>query len=99
MRLTFILIVLIFQQPLTTGAQEIKITLLGTGSPKPSIEQFGPATLIQAGGQNFLFDLDGGQASAYGNLRYHRGKLMSYSYPSSLRSSLQNTEDMKSLHI
>lgn len=34
----------------------IKVTLLGTGSPIPLPDRFGPATLVQAGGQNLLFD-------------------------------------------
>lgn len=37
-------------------AQTIKITLLGTGSPIPAIDRFGPSTLVEAGGQKFLFD-------------------------------------------
>lgn len=32
------------------------VTLLGTGTPNPSAERFGPATLVQAGGLNLLFD-------------------------------------------
>lgn len=40
----------------STMSQSIKVTLLGTGVPQPSIERFGPATLVQAGGENFLFD-------------------------------------------
>ena len=34
----------------------IKVTLLGTGDPQPIIERFGPSILVQAGGQNLLFD-------------------------------------------
>jgi ribonuclease Z len=34
----------------------IKVTLLGTGTPLPIIERFGPAILVQAGGQSLLFD-------------------------------------------
>jgi len=37
-------------------AQEIKITLLGTGCPGPVMNRFGSSTLVQAGGQNLLFD-------------------------------------------
>lgn len=37
-------------------AQEIKVTLLGTGSPAPDITRFGPSTLVEAGGQKYLFD-------------------------------------------
>ena len=38
------------------NGQTIKVTLLGTGGPLPSIERFGPSTLIEAGGQTFLID-------------------------------------------
>ncbi len=34
----------------------IEITLLGTGSPLPSPDRAGPATLVCAGGKTFLFD-------------------------------------------
>ncbi len=32
------------------------VTLLGTGTPEPRHDRFGPATLVQAGGLNFVFD-------------------------------------------
>lgn len=38
------------------AGQSIKVTLLGTGAPLPSLERFGPSTLIEAGGQTFLID-------------------------------------------
>lgn len=34
----------------------IKVTLLGTGTPTPQIYRFGPSTLVEAGGERFLFD-------------------------------------------
>src|SRR6185436_9635209 len=34
----------------------IKVTLLGTGGPVPSIERFGPSILVEAGGEKLLFD-------------------------------------------
>jgi ribonuclease Z len=34
----------------------IKATLLGTGTPIPLLRRFGPSTLVQAAGQNFVFD-------------------------------------------
>ena len=37
-------------------AQEIKVTLLGTGTPAPVMNRFGPSILVEAGGQKFLFD-------------------------------------------
>lgn len=42
--------------PYAARAQEIKVTLLGTGSPAPVMNRFGPSTLVEAGGQKFLFD-------------------------------------------
>ena len=39
-----------------TGAQTIKVTLLGTGTPKLRIERFGPSTLVEAGTEKLLFD-------------------------------------------
>lgn len=37
-------------------SNEIVVTLLGTGGPEPTAARFGPATLVQAGGLNLLFD-------------------------------------------
>lgn len=37
-------------------AQEIKVTLLGTGTPAPVMNRFGPSILVEAGGQKFIFD-------------------------------------------
>jgi len=35
---------------------DFKVTLLGTGAPGPSIDRFGPSTLVEAGNQKLLFD-------------------------------------------
>jgi ribonuclease Z len=40
----------------TTGDYAIRVTLLGTGVPTPVMSRFGPSTLVQAGGENLLFD-------------------------------------------
>jgi ribonuclease Z len=37
-------------------AQEIKVTLLGAGTPAPVMNRFGPSILVEAGGQQFFFD-------------------------------------------
>lgn len=37
-------------------SNDIIVTLLGTGGPEPTPTRFGPATLVQAGGLNLLFD-------------------------------------------
>ena len=39
----------------TTG-DDFRVTLLGTGSPQPAIDRFGPGVLVQAGGQTLLID-------------------------------------------
>jgi ribonuclease Z len=41
-------------------AQDIKVTLLGTGSPPPVMSRFGPSTLVEAGDKKFLFDVGRG---------------------------------------
>lgn len=40
----------------SASAQEIKVTLLGTGSPAPVLSRFGPSILVEAGESKFLFD-------------------------------------------
>jgi ribonuclease Z len=42
--------------PVATLGQGLKVTLLGTGSPTPAMNRFGPSTLVEAGEQKFLFD-------------------------------------------
>jgi ribonuclease Z len=34
----------------------LKVTLLGTGTPRPVMQRFGPSILVEAGGQKLLFD-------------------------------------------
>lgn len=41
-------------------ADYLEVTLLGTGTPRPVIDRFGPATLVNAGGKYFLFDVGRG---------------------------------------
>ena len=45
------------------GAQDFRVTLLGTGDPIPRTDRFGPATLVQVDGQNLLFDAGRGAAT------------------------------------
>jgi ribonuclease Z len=35
---------------------DFRVTLLGTGTPIPRPDRFGPSTLIEAGGQRLLID-------------------------------------------
>jgi ribonuclease Z len=43
-------------------AQGIKVTLLGTGSPNPRMDRFGPSILVEAGTEKLLFDCGRGAA-------------------------------------
>ncbi len=40
----------------SASGQGIRVTLLGTGSPSPVMNRFGPSILVEAGGQKLLFD-------------------------------------------
>src|SRR6476646_810030 len=40
----------------TATAQDIRVTLLGTGTPAPVMNRFGASILVEAGEQKFLFD-------------------------------------------
>ena len=37
-----------------------KVTLIGTGTPLPSVDRFGPSTLVEVGNQKLLFDVGRG---------------------------------------
>ena len=55
-RLHYALVVLLSLYSSQLSAAYMEVTLLGTGTPKPSIERFGPATVIEANGRFFIFD-------------------------------------------
>ena len=40
----------------SNGDRIIKVTLLGTGTPQPIMDRFGPSILVQDGGKALLFD-------------------------------------------
>lgn len=52
----------VFTNAATTQAQDFvfKVTLLGTSSPSPRPNSFGPSTLVEAGNEKLLFDLGRG---------------------------------------
>jgi len=54
---------------LTAPAQTFKVTLLGTGSPQPRMDRFGPSILVEAGDKKFLFDCGRGAAQRIEQLR------------------------------
>jgi ribonuclease Z len=47
---------LLAQTPVSTQNQTLKVTLLGTGTPRPLMTRFGPSTLIEAGSEKLLID-------------------------------------------
>jgi ribonuclease Z len=42
--------------PAASPAQAVTVVLLGTGSPEPAADRFGPGTLVEAGGHRVLID-------------------------------------------
>ena len=43
-------------------AQEFRVTLLGTGNPRPVMSRFGPSILVEAGNEKLIFDCGRGAA-------------------------------------
>jgi ribonuclease Z len=60
-----------------TDAQSnlLKVTLLGTGAPVPSIDRFGPSILVEAGDQKLLFDCGSGAAQRIWQMRIPLGQV------------------------
>ena len=54
-------------QPATT-APDIRVTLLGTGTPAPNPRQFGQSILVEAGGEQLLFDCGRGCSQRLWNI-------------------------------
>ena len=52
-------------------AEDMRVTLLGTGTPILNINRFGMSTLVEAGGQKLLFDAGRGAA-----MRLHQAKVL-----------------------
>src|SRR5207253_5780005 len=54
---------------------DIKVTLLGTASPSPRPDRFGPSTLVEAGDQKLLFDAGRGVPIRLWQMRVPIGKI------------------------
>ncbi len=50
-------------------AQTLRVTLLGTGSPQPRMDRFGPGILVEAGEKKLLFDCGRGMAQRIEQLK------------------------------
>ena len=55
------------------NVSDIKVTLLGTGTPQPLMERFGPSILVQAGSENLLFDAGRGCLQRLRQIKFERG--------------------------
>jgi ribonuclease Z len=42
------------------SSDAIRVTLLGTGTPRPFMDRFGPSILVEAGGEKLIFDVGRG---------------------------------------
>jgi ribonuclease Z len=60
----------LFTIPKDAAADDIKVTLLGTGTPVLNIDRFGMSTLVEAGGKKLLFDAGRGTI-----MRLHQAKV------------------------
>ena len=54
---------------------DFRVTLLGTGTPIPSAERFGPCTLVEAGEQKFLVDAGRGAVIRLAQLKIPIGRI------------------------
>ena len=57
------------------GADELKVTLLGTGSPNPDIHRFSMSTLVEAGEQKLLFDAGRGSSMRLWQMQVPLGRI------------------------
>jgi ribonuclease Z len=68
-----LLIVLSLGRPVL--AQDIVVTLLGTGSPTPAMDRFGPSIVVQANNQTLLFDVGRGSHQRLNQLGIEAAKV------------------------
>jgi ribonuclease Z len=54
---------------------DFKVTLLGTGTPHPTMKRFGPSILVQAGGKTLLFDCGRGVTQRLFQIKVPFGKV------------------------
>src|SRR3954464_5625906 len=56
---------------------DFRVTLLGTGTPIPDPDRFGPSTLVEAGNQKLLFDAGRGATIRLRQINVSKGSIMS----------------------
>lgn len=79
--LSSLILVVAFALPLVSPTslkaqeEDFVVTLLGTGTPPPLMNRFGPATLVEVGGRMFLFDTGRGATQQMWRLGHPFGQL------------------------
>lgn len=72
------LLALLLGAPVSTQAKadsDFKVTLLGTGTPIPDPDRFGPSTLVEAGSKKLLFDAGRGVPIRVRQLGFRESKI------------------------
>ena len=59
-RTMVLLLSLALARSVVAQSDSVVVTLLGTGTPNPRIDRFGPSTLVEAGGRRLVFDVGRG---------------------------------------
>jgi ribonuclease Z len=67
--LAAMLISTVMLQGAVNAQDAFRVTLLGTGTPRPDPQRFGPATLVEVGNQKLLFDAGRGAPIRLSQLR------------------------------
>ena len=70
-----ILISLLIVLAVPLHAQDLKVTLLGTGNPRPVMSRFGPSILVEAGKEKLIFDCGRGATQRLWQLKIAFGEV------------------------
>lgn len=68
-RAAFFSVILSAAVAVCASGQNLRVTLLGTGSPQPRMDRFGPSILVEAGEKKLLFDCGRGVAQRIEQIR------------------------------
>jgi ribonuclease Z len=77
---SLVVLTLLFGAPVSAQTKvesDFKVTLLGTGTPIPDVDRFGPSTLVEAGNQKLLFDAGRGATIRLRQINRSIGTIMS----------------------
>jgi ribonuclease Z len=70
-----LLLIAVIAFGLPAFSQNLKVTILGTGTPRPVMERFGPSILVEAGKEKLLFDCGRGATQRLFQLKAPFGDL------------------------